>query len=328
MATPRQLSTDITAGRYKPAYYFFGVEDYRIAEAEKFLAKRFLPDSQLGSNYRRLDGRKASSADVLAELASLSLLGDRRIVAVSDIQGYKPTEVDRILVALEPVDPGRLVIFSSPSVRMPKKTSSFFKKMMAAVEVVEFKRLTSRETTGLIASRFKKEGISIEPAAAELLAELVAGNLGGLESEISKLANYRSRGEAVTVADVGRVCSGYEVFTIFALADEIIAGRLKTALKMIGSLIAEGRSPAGITALLLQHFICVYLVKNGKKPLPGRDFPSLVNKFRAQSEKYDSDRLRRMIIEIAQADAEFRHSQVRPQTTLEVLTVRLSGERS
>ena len=66
-----------------PAYYFFGTEDYRIVEAEKYVARQFLPDRQLVTNYRKIDGKKTSCSDLLAELSSLPMLGERQVFGVT-----------------------------------------------------------------------------------------------------------------------------------------------------------------------------------------------------------------------------------------------------
>ncbi len=325
MATPGKLLTEIKAGRFKPAYYFYGAEDYRITEAEKFLARQFLPDLQLKTNYRRMGGKKTSAADLIAELATLPLLGERQVVAVSDFQSYKPTELKQILKMLSPPDPSRLVIFSSPSSKTPKKKSKFLTMMTQATETVEFRKLRAAETAAQISAKFKTEGLTIEADARALLTELVSGNRGGLDTEVAKLINYKSEGGSVTVEDVRAVTAGYEVYSVFELADGIIESRPRTVLKMIKTLLAGGHSPVLIATLLQQHFISLYLVKHDKKPLGNRAF--LIPKFRRQAADYDSSRLEQIIIEIARTDSEFRQGRLKPETALDMLTMNLAHEK-
>ena len=54
LSTPQKLVSDITSGKFKPVYYFFGSEDYRITEAVRYVASQFLPRMQLAVNFRRL----------------------------------------------------------------------------------------------------------------------------------------------------------------------------------------------------------------------------------------------------------------------------------
>jgi DNA polymerase-3 subunit delta len=324
MTSPSELHKQIAAGKFKPAYYFFGTEDYRIAEAEKFIARQFLPDRQLITNYRKLDGKKTSCADLLAELSNLPMIGERQVFTVSDFQSYSPTEIEQVLRLLSPADPTRIVIFTSPSAKTPKKNSSFFLTVSKVAVPVEFRKLTDRETSGLISRQLREAEIKIDPEALKLLTELIAGNRGAIDAEVAKLVNYKEKGDTVTVDDVKKMAAGYEMFNIFQVADHVVAGETKKVLRMIESLLAGGNSPATITTLLQQHFISLYLVKNGKSPLGRRGF--LVPKLSEQAREYDNNQLEQIIVEIAATDAELRRQRLKPAMALEMLTLRLTGQ--
>ena len=323
MTSPRKLFEDVSAGKFRPAYYFFGTEDYRKTEAVKYLVRQFLPDKQMLTNYRKIDGNRTSCADLLAELSSLPMLGERQAFAVSSIQSFSAKELKSILSLLDPPQPNRLVIMSSPSSKTPRRNASFFTTVTKAAEPVEFRRLNKRDVQSQIHRALSAEEISIEPPAAELLAELVAGNRGALVSETSKLVNYRQKGETVTIDDIRQLAAGYEVHDIFQVADVVIAGDTARVLRAIESLVATGTQPSNLISLMLQHFISLYLVKNGKKPLGKRGF--LTAKFAEQATRYDNRRLEQIIIEIAEAEAELRRGRFKPAMALQILALTLTG---
>ncbi|MCK4632529.1 MAG: DNA polymerase III subunit delta [candidate division Zixibacteria bacterium] len=324
MVTPQTLFKEISAGKFKPAYYFFGSEDYRITEAEKYIAGQFLPDLQRTTNYRKIDGRRTSCTDLALELSNLPMLGERQLFAISDFQSYSPKEVVRILGLLSPPDVNRVVIFKSPSVRAPKKKSALLKNLDAAVEVVQFDRLNEGEVSRRASGRLKKAGIEIEPAALKLLIALIAGDGGGLEGEVNKLLNYKANGGVIEVSDVERVCSGHEVHNIFELADKVVAGDVGDVLKTLNGLVAEGHSPVTLTTLLQQHFTSLYLVKNGKRALGNRNFPFILNRLRRQGSRYDNIQLEQIIIQIAETHADLLKGKVKKQETLvEMLMIQL-----
>jgi DNA polymerase III delta subunit len=325
MATPQKLFNDLSAGKFRQAYYFYGPEEYRLIEAQKYLVKAFLPDLQILTNYHKIDGRKTSTADLVTELSNLPMLGERQVFAISDIQSYKPKELERIFKMLTPPDPNRVVVFSSPASKVPKKNTAFFKSISQVTEPVEFKKLTEQTSMSQIQGKLRKEGVEIEPAALTLLTRLIDGNRGALEGEVGKLIDYKGSGQTVTVEDVKTVAAGYEVFNLFQLADQVVAGNTKMALQMISSLIAEGISAAALAALLQQHFLSVYLVKNGKKPVGNRAF--LAQSFREQGMKYTNEQLESIIGEIAQLDSDLRRSSLKPEMALQMLAVSLTGER-
>jgi len=321
LASPQKLSADIAKGEFKGVYYFFGEEDYRISEAVKWLAQQFLPDRQLATNFRRLDGRKIRSADLIAELSVFPMLGERQVFAVSDFQSYKPTEVDRILKLLEPSDPNRVVILTSPSDKTPRKKSAFLKKVSEVAESVEFNRLEPHQAANQISGRLTKAGLSIETGALHLLVGLLAGNRGALESEITKLMDYKQPGETVTSKDIEELVGGYEAYTVFQLADEIVSGDKTRVLALVRRLLAEGSTPTGMLYFLGQHFVSLYLVKAGKPLEPNRRW--LERQFRGQAARFTIERLEEAVELVAQTDAALRRSRCNPELLLDQLVLQM-----
>ncbi|MEW5995350.1 MAG: DNA polymerase III subunit delta, partial [Candidatus Zixiibacteriota bacterium] len=244
MVSPSQLHKEITAGRFKPAYYFFGSEDYRIAEAEKFVAHQFLPDKQLVTNYHKIDAARTSTPDLINELSALPMLGERQVFAIYNFQSCSPTDVDRVLKMVDRQVSDRVIIFSSPSAKTPKKNSAFYKKISEAAETVEFRRLTEKEMAQHVKGRLKEAGIAIEAEALKLFCELIAGNRGALVAETAKLVDFKQAGEVIKVDEVRQLTAGHEVFGIFEVADLVIQGNARRVLQSIESLLAGGYTPS------------------------------------------------------------------------------------
>jgi len=319
VSTPKKLSSDISAGRFHPVYYFYGTEAYRMTEAKKYLARQFLPDRQLTLNFSRFDGRSTRCADLLAELASLPMLGERQVIAVENLQSYKPTEIERLLGSLQPPDPNRIVVFSSPPSKIPKKTSAFYKKISEIAEVVEFGRLDLPEATGIITRRLANHKIDIEPQALKALAGLVAGDIGALENEVAKMVNYKEPGEKVTAADVELLAAGYEAYEALDLADKVVDGDRGRVLAQVRQLVARGSTPTGLLFFLGGHFLTLYLVKHGKPIEPWRRW--LLPKFKGQADRYEARQLSRIIVLIAETDAAMRQGRALPDIMLDQLVL-------
>ncbi len=319
--TTDQLGTETSAGKFRPVYYLYGSEDYRITEAEKYLARQFLPDLQLKTNYRRLDARKTSFAEISAELAAYPMLGERQVVAVTDIQKLSTEQLERLAKFLTPADPSRLVIFSTPSERLPRKDSAFLKRIVGIAEPVEFKKLTVAETQRHVMTKLKSSGLNIDAKALTLLIDAVAGNRGAVEQEVDKLINYKGPGGTITVDDVKSLVGGYEVFVVFDLAKDIISGDKHRSLSQIRSLIADGNGPTAILFWVSKFMIELYLVKNGKQLDSKRRW--MAWKYRDHTSKVSNERLERMILLTASADSQMRRSTISPDICLEMLAVEL-----
>lgn len=321
LSTPQKLVSDVTSGKFKPVYYFFGSEDYRIAEAVKYVAHQFLPQMQLATNFRRLDGRKIKCADLIAELSVYPMLGERQVFGVSNFQSYKPTEVDRILRLFEPVDPDRIIMLSSPSQKAPRKRSAFLKKVNLVAESIEFGRLTPEQTRSQISSKLSKAELSIEPEALRLLTGLLDGNRGALEAEVNKLIDYKQPGDVVDAADIEKISSGYQTFTVFELADHVVAGNRGQVLNLIRRFLTEGSTPTGMLYFLGLHFISLYLVKAGKRLEPNRRW--LESRFRSQANEFELSWLQQIIGLIAETDSTLRRKKVVAELTLDQLVLQM-----
>lgn len=325
MATPQTLVKDIMAGRFKPAYYFYGEEDYRIAEAEKFVTQQFLPDRQQAANCIRIDSRQTKPAELAADLASLPMLGDKQVFLIREFQTYRPNQLEQLLRYLTPADPHRIVVFSSPSARLPKKGSAFLKQMAQLSEMVEFKRLSFGEASAVVRAKLAASRLAISPEAAKALVELCGGSRGRLDSELAKLINYARPDELIGPETVLRLCTGHELHSIFDLSDAIVDGNAGQTISQIRQLVAEGTPPSTLLALIHGHIVALYLVKSGKGSLGRREF--LRPKFQQQASRFQAGWLEAAIIAVAEADAQLRNAAVPPQLTLEALALSLVNQK-
>jgi DNA polymerase III delta subunit len=220
-----------------------------------------------------------------------------------------------------PPDPNRLVVFSTPSVRAPRKDAAILKRIGAFAEVVEFKKLTPEESQSQIQRSLAKAKLKIDPKALRLFAESVAGNRGAIENETAKLIAYKEPESTVTIEDVRTMVSGFEVFKVYELTDVIIDRDAARVLTQIRSLVAEGITCTAILSNISKHLIELYLVKNNKPLEATRRW--LAFKYRPQASKFDNARLERMILASAEADVQMRKGKIRPELCLEMLAIEM-----
>jgi DNA polymerase III delta subunit len=113
------------------------------------------------------------------------------------------------------------------------------------------------------------------------------------------------------------------LFGIFDLGNVIVEKNQQKILKMLNSLLGGGTSADFLVLLLQQHFISLYLVKNGKQPVGNRGF--LVSRFREQSRGYSNSQLEQIIVALAEANVDLRHQRLTEELILEELTINLSN---
>jgi DNA polymerase III subunit delta len=314
--TPAELNQEWEAGKFRPVYYFYGPEDYRIKEAEKSLVKKFLPKSQAGINHSILSGARQSLSEILSELAVFPMLGERQVFTITDIQSLTPDEIEKVFALLHPPDPNRIVVLISPSDKTPKKNTKTFKLLSGKTGAVEFNRLSDALSIKRIKGMLGENQITIDEEAENILAVLGDGNMGGLIEEINKLINYIGPGGKVTREDIARICSDYQVFDIYELANAAARGERDRALQIINFYLKEGERTSGILFWLGDHFADLYLIKNRKAVAGWKQTRTYyLDALRAQAGFFENEALEKIIELLSDADNDLRHN-IRPESMI------------
>lgn len=315
--TPTELVRELEKSKFQPVYYFYGSEDYRIKEAEKAIASRFLPKSLLKTNHTIMSAVKQKLGEILSELSVFPMLGENQLFSITDIQTLKPKDIEKILALMKPPDPNRVIIMSTPSAKAPRKNSKVLTLLNKKAAAIEFGKITGDMSARKIRAMLNEKNIEIDNDALQILVTLTGGNMGGLIREVEKLINYVGETGSVSKDDVLAVCTDYQMFKIYELADQVATCNLDRALEIVNSLIRKGETPAGITFWLSEHFIDLYLVKNNK-PLPGYK-KNMSWKFNNQVNLFDNEQLESIIKQIAETDVALRSNLKSNQIIIEKL---------
>lgn len=326
--TPAELNREIESGKFKPVYYFYGSEDYRMKEAEKKLVSCFLPKSLVSVNHITLTAAKGKLQDILNELAVVPMLGERQVFTINDIQSLVPSEVEKILSLLSPPDPNRVVILVTPAAKY-KKDAAAIKLLIKKTAEVEFGKVRSDVAERKIVSTLAEHKIEIDREAVRLLLELSAGDMGGLTEEINKLINYAGEGGKISREDVACLSADYQAFKVFELGDYVAAGDFDRALAMLENMLNSGEKESGVFFWLSNHFQELYFVKNEKPLPPFRKW--MTGKYRQQAARFDNAQVEDIILLLSEADRDLRGNIKPEKLVLERLILnicRMSGKKA
>jgi len=185
-------------------------------------------------------------------IRSPSLFAERRLIELRMPSG-KPERGAALLEALAanaPADVLGLVITD----RLDRKATDSawvraFERSGGFVSVVPIERAA---LGGWLIARARTLGLTLEPAAAQLIGDRVEGNLLAARQELEKLALLAPGGtvsEALALASVGD-SARYDVFQLAAAA---AAGDAARTLKVLGGLKAEGVEPTLILWALVRE---------------------------------------------------------------------------
>lgn len=319
--TAIQLSREIARGDYRPVYYFFGAEDYRKAEAVRHLLDLYIPEQQRLLNHIRLTIGKDDFGKICSEMAAIPMLGERRVVLIDEVQKLKPNQQKRLFKLLATPSPETVVILSSPAARTPDKKLAFFKNVCKAAVAVNFGKLSKGMATARIQKKLETAGFTCDREAVELLASMTGGDFGGLTGELEKLELANEIGSHIGEAEIKKIVSSYEEFSLFDLLDYVAEKKLDDALFAYNDLISKGVTPTAVLWRVSSHISNLIRIIAGKK-IPGAPF--YVNKLQAQARRFDVETALKAMTLIASAERQIRKSTLRPPIIVENLIREIS----
>ena len=190
--------------------------------------------------------------DVLDELFTPPMLGDRRLVVVESAEDFVSQNREALLRYSEAPS-------ASGSLLLNLKTWRSNTKLAKAVEqsglAIESKAPKDWHVPGWCVKWAKRRyGKTLSKATAEWLVDLAGSELGPLDQQLGKLADYVGDRDEIDVDAVNRMVVGVRTTTIFKLLDMALEGKSQKAATLLERQLAAGEAPimimAGLTSQL------------------------------------------------------------------------------
>jgi DNA polymerase III subunit delta len=229
--------------QFKPICVVFGKNTYARRIALDAAIAQQLGDSDAALNLIRLEGDQCDASTALDEVRTLTLLGGRRVVVVTDADKF----ISHNRKALEkytesPCETGCLILVCTGFL----KTTRLFKAVRAMGEAVECKPLKNHALFPWLTSMAQREhGKRLPQRSAMRLCDHVGTSQEALASELAKLALYVGDRAEITVPDVDTLVGHYREQTVFAVMDAIASGDARTALREWQQVVATDRAASG-----------------------------------------------------------------------------------
>jgi DNA polymerase-3 subunit delta len=324
--TPVELERELAAGKLRPAYLLAGGDALLRDDASRAISDAVLADAPRDFNFDRLDGASCSEGQLLDAVRSLPVLAERRLVLLREPEaksGGSKTLASALSTALEEireVSPTVLVVTASKVDKRSKWVKAFGEP--AALVVCDPPK-GAPAIVAFIRQEAKRRRISLQPGAAEALAEAVGPQLLMLRQELEKAALHAGSGRPVTRQDVMATVSAVAEEPMWDLTDAIGEGRTPDALAILGRLLGSGTPPPMLLGSLASHFRRLVRSRSGGS-VPGHPFA--VRKIESQSRRYTQRRLVACLRAIHEVDEALKgQGSLPPDIALERLVIGLSG---
>src|SRR3954471_1835056 len=205
---------------------------YALVGADAFLQTQKLREilSQLPKDAQRIDvdGERAELADVLDELRSFAMFGGGKVVVVENGDEFISRFREQLETYCEhPADSATLVL----RVNSLPKNQRIAKVIAKNGAIEECAPPSDREIVPWVLNRAKSvHKLTVTPAAAEMLKDLIGDDLGRMDNEMAKLALQCEGGKA-DVGDVQGSVAFQREQEMWNMTDEIAAGHTTAAVR-------------------------------------------------------------------------------------------------
>jgi DNA polymerase-3 subunit delta len=197
--------------------------------------------------------------------------------------------------------------------------------------VVEFRRFSPGDARGELDRIARAANVKLEPAAAEMLVEALAADVGRIAVEIEKLALY---GKPVTVNDLPLLVPDARQSTIFALVNALGRKDRARSLETLDALVREGEYlPLALTFLATQFRMALVAKEanlRGAQQVQSHFQRAGVQMWGSRAEqvsqtavKFSKDQLERGLKMIFEADRDLRSARPDDRTVVENFVVKL-----
>jgi DNA polymerase-3 subunit delta len=218
------------------------------------LRKDVLGDGDQDVPYAEFDGQQAEWRDVRDELATISLFGSgRRLALVDDadelVRRFRP-QLERYVA--RPAEGGVLVL----RVGLWQSNTRLYKAIdLAGLQIAcrlperGGKRGVLDETrlADWLTERAQDvHQVHMTRAGVDVLLDLVGTNLGLLDQELAKLALYAEEGGKVSPEKVREVVGGWRTESTWEILDRAAEGKVEEALMQLDQLLARGERPIAL----------------------------------------------------------------------------------
>ena len=239
------LHAAIKDKRFPPAFLLHGEDEFRKEDALRHLIDAAVDPATRDFNFDLRRGAELDGETLASLLAMPPMMADRRVVVVRDIGGLKRDARAALEAYLKSPAPDLLVVLTAPADAKEDKT---FARL---VDAVECEPLSGAKLPKWIATRAEKHlGVSITPAAIELLQDSVGGELAQLALELDKLAAYTGGGPIDEHA-VAAVVGVRREETLGALLDAVAQRNPTLALTLIPGVLQHPKNSAVTTVMAL-----------------------------------------------------------------------------
>ena len=334
----KDFANDYKKGITGDTLFFYGAEDYLMNWARDLVVNDNVPEDSRDLDVITLDGETVSAYDIMGQARAYSMFSDKRVVIVNNYLPLfrKVADVgqDELKEFVKSPQESSILIFILDAQRSGDITA-FGKQMIKACSSYEFARLERADLKAFITKRVHSASKMIARRELEHLIDVTgyynrdsAYDLAELDKDISKIVKAASEDE-ISAGLIEDILTGDSDKFVFNLVDALTSGDRGRALAIAEAIIRDQDGAMAVLALLTKQFEIMYdsleLSEQGYS-MAQMAKKTGVNEYRFKkafvaAQRYSRQRLRKILIDIYNADRDIKRGDIDKDTALELIAV-------
>jgi DNA polymerase III subunit delta len=259
-----ELLRDIAARRFQPVYFLHGEEPFFIDRIEAAVEEHALAEAERSFNQTIVYGKDVDHLTLLDNLRRYPMMAERQVVILREAQDMKG--LAELAGYFEQPSPTTVFVVSHKHKKADLRTKLGKALQSKSVVLFESKKLYDNQVADWVATYCKAQKLSIEPAAAALLAEYLGTDLGRVANELDKLAINVPAGTPVTARHIEEQVGISKEYNVFELQKALATRDMPKVARITAYFNANMRKNPLIVTLSSLHgyFTKLYLLHHYK----------------------------------------------------------------
>ncbi|MCK4564286.1 MAG: DNA polymerase III subunit delta [Verrucomicrobia bacterium] len=247
-------------------YLYYGNDEYLVGTNARQKVDAICPEAEQALSLEVVDGSAAKIDDAVAAIdqciaafRTVGLFGGKKVVWFREVSFFKNAVImknERVKCLLgelaSDIKAGladdQFLIISAPGI---DKRAVFYKAVTAVGEVEEYaipERDYEARPVALqrAVSLFKREGFTIDSAAADAFVEKTGFETRQIMNEVEKMVLYKGDDKGITIADVQTITSASGEAIAWDFTDAIAERKLGDAIRIFRQLLFQKQTSIGL----------------------------------------------------------------------------------
>ena len=226
-----QILSDLKKKIYRPIYLFMGDESYYIDALSTYIMDNVLTESEKSFNQLVMYGKDVDARAIVFAAARLPMMANYQLVVVREAQNIK--KLDDLEGYLKAPLQSTILVMCFKGKTLDKR-SKVYKEILKHGEVLETVKLYENEIPAWVTAYLKLKGCTIEPAAANVLADFIGNDLSRIANELDKLFTLLPVGSTkITAGHIEQNIGISKEYNTFELNKAILKKDMVKAFRII-----------------------------------------------------------------------------------------------